>query len=67
MDGASREGTGLEEKVESTRDMFSTDLSALFMDLCTSSCWLDEITLPGSSSIKGTSREICSISACKED
>ena len=67
MDGTSREGTGLEEKVESTRDMFSTDLSALFMELCESSCWSDEITLSDSSSVKEASREKCSISDWEGD
>ena len=67
MDGASREGTGLEERVESTRDMFSTELSALFMELCESSCWSDEITLSDSSSIEEASREKCSISDWSED
>ena len=67
MDDASREGTGLEERVESTRDMFSTDLSALFMELCESSCWSDEITLSGSSSVKEASREKCSISDWEGD
>jgi len=47
--------------------MFSTDLSALFMELCESSCWSDEITLSDSSSIEEASREKCSISDWKED